>query len=86
MHSIPTTVRPYAKSLVLFLLPGRLPIGGGANRASNDKRSDDQTAAFDVDYGWGGGRFGKRRGDALGMAGRFGRSVPDHIDIDSNRN
>jgi hypothetical protein len=30
----------------------------------------------DVDYGWGGGRFGKRRtGDALGIAGRFGRSV-----------
>jgi len=30
-----------------------------------------------VDYGWGGGRFGKRRGmaDRLGLAGRFGRSV-----------
>jgi len=33
-------------------------------------------AALDVDYGWGGGRFGKRRmGDRLGIAGRFGRSV-----------
>ena len=33
-------------------------------------------AALDVDYGWGGGRFGKRRmADRLGIAGRFGRSV-----------
>ena len=32
--------------------------------------------ALDVDYGWGGGRFGKRRMvDRLGIAGRFGRSV-----------
>ena len=30
-------------------------------------------AALDVDYGWGGGRFGKRRmSDRLGIAGRFG--------------
>jgi len=33
-------------------------------------------AALDVDYGWGGGRFGKRgMADRLGMGGRFGRSV-----------
>lgn len=33
-------------------------------------------AALDADYGWGGGRFGKRRmADRLGIAGRFGRSV-----------
>jgi len=31
-------------------------------------------AAWDMDYGWGGGRFGKRM-DTLGMAGRFGRSA-----------
>jgi len=31
-------------------------------------------AAWDMDYGWGGGRFGKRM-DSLGIAGRFGRSV-----------
>jgi hypothetical protein len=41
-----------------------------------DEKRDDSSAAFDVDYGWGGGRFGKRRnGDSLGLAGRFGRSV-----------
>ena len=41
-----------------------------------DEKRDDSSAGFDVDYGWGGGRFGKRRnGDALGLAGRFGRSV-----------
>jgi len=39
-------------------------------------------AALDVDYGWGGGRFGKRRmADRLGIAGRFGRSV----DVVANR-
>ncbi|KAK2141978.1 hypothetical protein LSH36_1009g01006 [Paralvinella palmiformis] len=42
--------------------------------------------AWDMDYGWGGGRFGKRgsgtstsqsgkRYDSFGIAGRFGRSV-----------
>lgn len=31
-------------------------------------------AAWDMDYGWGGGRFGKRR-DRLSLAGRFGRSI-----------
>jgi len=38
-------------------------------------KGDDQKreAAWDMDYGWGGGRFGKR--DSLGFAGRFGRSV-----------
>lgn len=33
-------------------------------------------AAWDMDYGWGGGRFGKRR-DRLSLAGRFGRSIRD---------
>jgi len=37
-------------------------------------------AAWDMDYGWGGGRFGKRRPDLLGMAGRFGRSVNEARD------
>jgi len=42
-------------------------------------------AAWDMDYGWGGGRFGKRnelgaggqgkRYDMYGMSGRFGRDV-----------
>ena len=37
-----------------------------------------------LDYGWGGGRFGKRsadkkRFDLYGSAGRFGRDV-DHVD------
>ena len=47
-----------------------------------DQLSDDwsatkkREAALDVDYGWGGGRFGKRRmADRLGIGGRFGRSV-----------
>ena len=35
--------------------------------------------AWDMDYGWGGGRFGKRghgkRYDMYGMSGRFGRDV-----------
>lgn len=36
--------------------------------------------AWDQDYGWGGGRFGKRtnhgkRYDMYGMSGRFGRDV-----------
>jgi len=44
----------------------------GAGQWLNNKRE----AALDVDYGWGGGRFGKRRmADRLGIAGRFGRSV-----------
>jgi len=36
-------------------------------------------AAWDMDYGWGGGRFGKRM-DSLGIAGRFGRSVDKRKD------
>jgi len=41
-----------------------------------DAAAKKREAALDVDYGWGGGRFGKRRmADRLGMAGRFGRSV-----------
>lgn len=39
--------------------------------ADEPKRAD---GAWDMDYGWGGGRFGKRR-DRLTVAGRFGRSV-----------
>nr|QUP52013.1 sulfakinin [Urechis unicinctus] len=44
--------------------------------------------AWDMDYGYGGGRFGKRtsddkRYDAFGIAGRFGRSV-DHVDPEFN--
>ncbi|ELT92762.1 hypothetical protein CAPTEDRAFT_228037 [Capitella teleta] len=53
-----------------------------------------QGAAWDMDYGWGGGRFGKRdsgkrtsdsskRYDAFGLGGRFGRSV-DHVDLEKN--
>ena len=46
-----------------------------------------QGAGWDMDYGWGGGRFGKRaeakkRYDMYGMGGRFGRDV-DHIDTDA---
>ena len=41
---------------------------GGDEMTSAEKRE----AAWDMDYGWGGGRFGKRR-DSLGLAGRFGR-------------
>jgi len=51
-----------------------------------DEKRDDSSAGFDVDYGWGGGRFGKRRnGDALSLAGRFGRSAPvDGYELDSD--
>jgi len=35
--------------------------------------------AWDMDYGWGGGRFGKRR-DRLSLAGRFGRSIREGAD------
>ena len=35
--------------------------------------------AWDMDYGWGGGRFGKRR-DRLSLAGRFGRSLREGTD------
>lgn len=46
-----------------------------------------QGGAWDMDYGWGGGRFGKRdsnkRYDAFGLGGRFGRSV-DHVDVEKN--
>ncbi len=46
-----------------------------------------------MDYGWGGGRFGKRAGgadavpkryDMYGSYGRFGRDV-DHVDPDSRQ-
>jgi len=51
---------------------GHLPGAPAADWAEEQKRE----AALDVDYGWGGGRFGKRRmADRLGIAGRFGRSV-----------
>lgn len=46
-----------------------LGVDGGA-LAEHEKRE----ASWDMDYGWGGGRFGKRM-DSLGIAGRFGRSV-----------
>jgi hypothetical protein len=51
------------------------------------KRQGKQSGAWDMDYGWGGGRFGKRnsgntnsqagakRYDMYGMTGRFGRDV-----------
>jgi len=44
--------------------------------ASQDGLPDERKreAAWDMDYGWGGGRFGKRM-DTLGIGGRFGRSV-----------
>ena len=43
--------------------------------------------AWEMDYGWGGGRFGKRsdgkkRYDAYGMAGRFGRDTA-HVKSDN---
>jgi len=38
------------------------------------REDNKREAAWDMDYGWGGGRFGKRM-DSLGIAGRFGRSV-----------
>jgi len=46
-------------------------------------------SAWDLDYGWGGGRFGKRgdakkRYDMYGFGGgRFGRDV-DHVDVDAH--
>lgn len=46
-------------------------------------------SAWDLDYGWGGGRFGKRgeakkRYDMYGFGGgRFGRDV-DHVDVDGH--
>lgn len=50
-----------------------------------DDKRDDSSSAFDVDYGWGGGRFGKRRNsDSLGLAGRFGRSVSGGYEFDSS--
>lgn len=44
--------------------------GRGGSSSLEQKRQ----ASLDMDYGWGGGRFGKRM-DNLGIAGRFGRSV-----------
>ena len=46
-------------------------------------------SAWDLDYGWGGGRFGKRgdakkRYDMYGFGGgRFGRDV-DHVNMDAH--
>lgn len=47
-----------------------MPDLGSLEQQQQQKRE----AAWDMDYGWGGGRFGKRM-DTLGIAGRFGRSV-----------
>lgn len=48
-------------------------IGGGVGRGE-DEGVIKRESSLDMDYGWGGGRFGKRM-DSLGIAGRFGRSV-----------
>lgn len=45
-------------------------LGADGGSLADQKRE----ASWDMDYGWGGGRFGKRM-DSLGIAGRFGRSV-----------
>lgn len=56
--------------------------------SSLDLSGVEKRQAWEMDYGWGGGRFGKRgdsqkRYDAYGIAGRFGRDV-DHVDSDSH--
>jgi len=54
----------------------RRPAHSAGQLGSDWTAADKREAALDVDYGWGGGRFGKRRmADRLGIAGRFGRSV-----------
>jgi len=64
-----------ARELVRLLeaLEGRRRAGTGGHRDTSEETRK-REAAWDMDYGWGGGRFGKRM-DSLGMAGRFGRSV-----------
>lgn len=58
-------------------------VGGGDGRGGppmadlgslEQQQQQKREASWDMDYGWGGGRFGKRM-DTLGIAGRFGRSV-----------
>lgn len=52
----------------------------GSDESSSAEFQKRQGAWDQVDYGWGGGRFGKRqthgkRYDMYGMSGRFGRDV-----------
>lgn len=57
---------------LIRLLSHQRAVQEGSQEGEQEKR--DNQAAWDMDYGWGGGRFGKRM-DSLGIAGRFGRSV-----------
>ena len=86
-----------SKQEALFLARLLRPVRGLAKQASQlEAILDDaaskvtlskrQGAGWDMDYGWGGGRFGKRSQDKkpydmYGMGGRFGRDV-DHVDSD----
>lgn len=62
----------------LLDLEAQQVIGDGrrstSDRGSSSSLEQKRQASLDMDYGWGGGRFGKRM-DTLGIAGRFGRSV-----------
>jgi len=65
-------VEALARALQRYRRPARVADQQDGDWTDANKRE----AALDVDYGWGGGRFGKRRmADRLGMGGRFGRSV-----------
>ena len=87
-----------SKDEALFISRLVAPMRDLANRASEIEALLEEVASngvpekrqggWDMDYGWGGGRFGKRaeakkRYDMYGMGGRFGRDV-DHIDTDTN--
>ena len=97
-----TVVRESMKGEIVFLakilgplrqLPNKLEdIEAIIERAATDKDfvmevAKRQGGAWDMDYGWGGGRFGKRdsdkRYDSFGLGGRFGRSV-DHVEGEKN--
>ena len=68
-------------------LIGLLPV---IDRKPNvDDKRDDSAVSLDVDYGWGGGRFGKRRsgGDSLSLGGRPGHrgSVYDFDGVEESK-
>lgn len=61
--------------LVELKVQGAL-LGPDGGPSSLQGEQGKRETSWDMDYGWGGGRFGKRM-DSLGIAGRFGRSVND---------
>ena len=66
-------IEALARALQHYRRPAHL---AGQLRDGDWAAEKKREAALDVDYGWGGGRFGKRRmADRLAIAGRFGRSV-----------